>query len=138
MLQVLKPLAKDIETWGQGLNSKGDVLGYSFVPGLTEHIGFWQGPTFVTRFTEGNRTVLTRSSQLLWNEPGLIVITDTTDNTSYLVPKPNVRLDLDSLTSGLPHWNQMVDVNNNGDLVGVGGSNTDEITQVFLLQRLPC
>jgi hypothetical protein len=138
VLQVLKPLAKDIETWGQGLNSKGDVLGYSIEPGVTEHIGFWHGTIFSLQFTEGNRKVFTQSTQLLWNEPGLIVITDTTDNTSYLVPKPNVRLDLDSLTSGLPHWNQMVDVNNNGDLVGVGGSNTDEITQVFLLQRLPC
>ena len=55
------------------------------------------------------------------------MITDTTDLNSYLVPRPGVRLKLADLTKGpLPAWTEIIDINNSGDLIGVGGPRRSE------------
>jgi hypothetical protein len=77
---------------------------------------------------------------LLWNERGLIVITDVVrpddDLSSYLVPRPGVRLNLADLTeSPLPPWTIIVDINNRGDLIGFGGPERGLVESVFLLRR---
>ena len=74
---LLEPLPSEPNAWGLGINKRGDVLGYSFVFGSTERIGFWRGTTFHTRFVEGTAEFPTVSNRLLWNERGLIVVTAT-------------------------------------------------------------
>jgi hypothetical protein len=78
------------------------------------------------------------SGQLLWNEPGLIVITRTVppDLNSYIVPKPNVRIKLADITETLPAWTLMSDVNDHGDILGVGGSSSFNVEHTFLLKRV--
>ena len=56
---------------------------------------------------------------------------------SYLVPKPNVRLNLASLVENLPSGQNLsviVDINNHGDMVGFGFG--DFIFDFFLLERI--
>jgi hypothetical protein len=104
MTSVLSPLHGYPLTWGVDLNARGDVLGYSFVSSNTvENIGVWDALGVFHRYwTEGNAEYPTISNFLLFNEPGLIVITETTDLTSYLVPRPDVRWNLADLVGGLP------------------------------------
>lgn len=133
---LLDPLPSEPDAWGLAINSRGDVLGYSFVSGSTERIGFWRGTTFHTRFVEGTDEFPTVSNSLLWNERGLIVITDTTDGGSYLVPAKNVRLNLADLTDRpLPPFTRIVGVNERGDLVGFGGPQRYQTEESFLLVR---
>ena len=133
--QILDPLPTEPLSWGQAINTRGDVLGYSFVPGGRERIGYWRDTTFVTSFVEGTPQYPTVSNRLLWNEVGLIVITRTNDLKSYIVPKPGVRLNLADLTTGpLPVWTDIEDVNNLGDLLGAGGPSGSS-RHTFLLER---
>jgi hypothetical protein len=136
--QILNPLPTEPDSWAQAINGRGDVLGYSFVGGGLERIGFWRGTTFVTSFVEGTPQYPTVSNHLLWNEAGLIVITsDRREGKSYIVPRPGVRLNLaDLTTTALPAFTRMVDVNEIGDVLGGGGpvwySTSDHF---FLLER---
>lgn len=136
-LTLLDPLPTEHDAWGLGINARNDVLGYSFVFGSTERIGFWHGSTFHTRFVEGTPEFPTVSNFLLWNEPGLIVITNTSDSSSYLVPRANVRLNLADLADRLPPWTNIIDVNNEGDLIGFGGATPGQIDESFLLKHQP-
>ena len=135
-LALLGPRSTEPHAWGLGINSRGDVLGYSFEFGATERIGFWRGTMFHPRFVEGTAEFPTVSNSLLWNDRGLIVITDTTDAASYLVPRKNVRLNLADLTDRLPPWTLIVDVNDRGDLVGFGGRTRGQVEESFLLRRV--
>lgn len=133
---LLDPLPTEPEAWGQAINNRGDVLGYSFVSGALERIGVWRDTRFRTSFVEGTPEFPTVSNRLLWNERGLVVITETTDSNSYLVPRPGVRLNLADLTAGpLPPWTLILDINNRGDLIGVGGDEPFNVNSVFLLRR---
>ena len=136
---VLEPLPTELESRGQAINNRGDVLGYSFVFDGLERIGVWRGTEFRTYFVEGTPEVPTLSNRLLWNERGLIVITDTdpADLGSYLVPRPGVRLNLADLTEGpLPVWTLIIDINNRGDLIGIGGPQQFFADSAFLLRRV--
>jgi hypothetical protein len=53
VMTLLNPLPSEPDSWGQGINSRGDVLGYSFVYGHLERIGVWRSGTFNTYFVEG-------------------------------------------------------------------------------------
>jgi hypothetical protein len=132
--QVLNPRPTESESWGQAINERGDVLGYSFDPGGIERIGYWRGSTFRTSFVEGTPQLPTVSNRLLWNNDGLIVITQTSDNNSYLVPSPGVRWNMADLTRGLPSWTDMVDMNDRGDVLGFGGASNGDASHTFLLQ----
>ena len=134
---LLDPLPTEPDSWGQAINRRGDVLGYSFVGGGLERIGVWRGTTFHTYFVEGTPEFPTISNRLEWNERGLIVITDTNDLNSYLVPRPGVRLNLADLTEGpLPVSTTIIDVNNRGDLLGAGGESRVDQSNIFLLRRV--
>jgi hypothetical protein len=133
---VLNPLPGESYAWGLGINNRGDVIGYSFVDfGLREEIGVWDHEReFKTYFVEGIPEFPTLSSSLLFNDNNLIVITFTTDNKSYLVPKPGVRLNLAELVENLPlggNLSFIQDINNGGDMIGFdfGGG-------IFLLKRI--
>jgi hypothetical protein len=140
-LPLLEPLPTETSSWGLGINRRGDVLGYSFIDGGLERIGVWRGTKFRTYFVEGTLEFPTVSNRLLWNERGLIVITDVrapeSDLSSYLVPRRGVRLNLADLTKGpLPAWTFIRDINNRGDLIGWGGEERDSATSFFLLRRV--
>ncbi|WGJ15217.1 hypothetical protein QEV83_02640 [Methylocapsa sp. D3K7] len=138
VVNLLNPLPSEPESWGQAINSRGDVLGYSFKVGALERIGVWRDKTFKTYFVEGTPAFPTVSNQLLWNEPGLIVITRTSlpDLNSYVVPKPDVRVKLADITDTLPIWTAMLDINDHGDILGLGGSSYFNIEHTFLLKRV--
>lgn len=119
--------------WGLGINTRGDVLGYSFTHGVMpyhERIGVWDSRgNFKTYFVE---TI--SSDSLLFNDKNLIVITQVAgSHTSYLVPNPGVRLNLADLVGNLPDGQDLsaiIDMNNHGDMIGFGSQGD------FLLQRI--
>jgi len=134
-LTLLDPLATEPSSWGLKINNQNEVLGYSFIGGALERIGVWKGDEFSTSFVEGTPQFPTVSNRLLWNNHGLIVITyASNDTTSYLVPKPGIRLNLAELVDGLPTGIDLYfisDINERGDLIGFdlnGGA--------FILERV--
>ena len=76
------------------------------------------------------------SNRLLWNEKGLIVITNTSDLNSYIVPEPGVRVSLADITDTLPVWTLMLDINERGDILGVGGQTAFNAEHSFVLKRV--
>ena len=134
--QLLSPFPGDTtETlaWGMGINTRGDVLGYSFTIGVQpyhERIGVWDRAgnfkTYLVRSKSSNR--------LLFNDNNLIVITLEFSGTSYLVPKPGVSLSLADLVVNPPAGltlDFITDLNNQGDMIGLSDSHGS-----FLLQRV--
>jgi hypothetical protein len=78
------------------------------------------------------------SDRLRWNDSGLIVITQSfRSNSSFLVPKPGVRLDLAGLTDQTPvPLRRITDLNQRGDMVGSGYTDDFTFFDDFLLQRV--
>ncbi len=120
-------------SWGQAINERGDVLGYSFVvtPPYHERIGVWsQNGVFQTFLVETES-----SNRLLFNDNNLIVITAVfSSHKSYLVPKPDVRLDLSTLVGNLPPGEDLFSItglNNRGDMIGSSSAGRN-----FLLQSV--
>ena len=101
-----------------------------------ERIGVWRDKTFKTYFVEGTLAFPTVSNRLLWS--GLIVITRTNppDLNSYVVPAPGVRLKLADITDTLPVWTLMFDINDHGDILGVGGDAYFVGGHTFVLKRV--
>lgn len=136
---LLYPLPTEPLAWGVGINNRGNVLGYSFLAappsaGGVERIGMWNPKgEFQTYFVEGTPQYPTISSRLLFNDNNLIVITLIQgERTSYLVPKPGVRLNLADLVDNLPSGQDlfyMLAMNNHGNMIGFGSQGT------FLLER---
>ena len=139
---ILNPYSGDpTETlaWGQAINQRGDVLGYSFTLGVTpyhERIGVWErNGLFDTYLVESD----VNSSKLLFNDDNLIVITlqnsgGSPPHNSYVVPRPGVRLNLADLVVNLPAGQDLrviADLNNHGDMIGATSTGA-----TFLLQRL--
>ena len=136
----LRPRATEHVTWGQGIHQNGDVLGYSWNPGSV--VGVWRnrpGNPFQTWLVEGTADFPTVSNRLLWNEPGLIVVTVTGNYNSYIVPRPGVSLNLADLTAPPPPRREMDiwDINDRGDLLGAHyDPDTGEYVGSFLLRRV--
>jgi hypothetical protein len=137
VLTLLNPIRADPESQGQGINRRGDVLGYSYTAGGLERVGVWRGKQFQTYFIEGTPEFPTISNNLLWNRHGLIAITNgRLDLNSYLVPRPGVRLSLADLTDGLPAWILVKGINASGDLIGSAGASRGNSDFEFLLERV--
>jgi hypothetical protein len=111
----------DVNVLIQGINAGGDVLGYSFTDFASadyhERVGIWdRSGVFQTYFFETINTSL-----LVFNDRDEIVITNSSDGNSYLVPAPGTRLDLASLTSNVPaglQLSQAVSIDNAGNIAG--------------------
>ncbi len=138
---LLNPISPDPSAWVQGINNRGNVLGYSYVNSAIERIRVWDGNgVFKTYFVEGIPEYPTISNSLLFNEKNLIVITNVTRpsteiGNSYLVPKPGVRLNLAHLVDGIPEGNQLdiiSDINKQGSMIGLSFNTFD----FFLLERI--
>jgi hypothetical protein len=136
-MTLLDPLSTEPHAWSQEINSSGDVLGWSFIFGGRERVGIWRDRTFHTFFTEGTQEFPTVSNALHWNDQGLIVITSA-GAFSYIVPEVGVRLNLADITNDeLVPLRFIYDVNNRGDMVGIGFRFTpDFLADNFLLQRV--
>jgi len=115
------PDPTDVNVLIQGINAGGDVLGYSFTdfasPDYHERVGVWDhSGVFQTYFFETLNT-----STLVFNDRDEIVITNSSDGNSYLVPTPGTRLDLASLTANVPAGLQLslvVSIDNAGNITG--------------------
>ena len=128
-MTTLGPIKADPRSWGQGINRRGDVLGYSWGAG-PERIGVWRHETFQAYFVEGTPEFPTISSTLLWNRKGLIVITNCNDLNSYLVPEPNVRIKVTDQAGDLPAWTWVKGINARGDLIGSAGAVPTQSTWI--------
>ena len=142
---LLAPRPTELYSWGQGINSRGDVLGYSFntgAAGTLQAIGVWRGSNFQTYFVEGIPEAPSRSDHLVWNERGLIVSTRSlgplSDLSSYLISRPGVRFKIADLVvdGSLPVWTDISDINDRGDIVGNGSPSRFTYDTGFLLQRI--
>jgi len=110
----------DLNVLVEGINAGGDVLGYSFTdffsPAYHERVGIWKNGVFQTYFFETLNTNI-----LVFNDRDEIVITETEDGESYLVPTPGTRLDLAGLTSNVPAGVQLslvTGIDNAGNIAG--------------------
>jgi hypothetical protein len=114
------PDPTDLNVLIEGINAGGDILGYSFTDFFSsayhERVGIWKNGVFQTYFFETLNT-----NVLLFNDRDEIVITETEDGESYLVPTAGTRLDLASLTSNVPDGVQLslaVGIDNQGNIAG--------------------
>lgn len=102
---LLPPFAgdpTDINVLVQGINRRGEVLGYSFTdfssPAYHERVGVWdRAGVFQPYFLE---TIITNT--LVFNDRNEIVISNSSDGNSYLVPRPGTRLNLANLVRNVP------------------------------------
>jgi hypothetical protein len=138
---LLNPLATELAALGLDINSRGEVLGYSFVCSGLERIGVWdRHGEFQTYFVEGTPEFPTISNQLRFNDNNLIVITSVSSpdseslRNSYLVPRPDTRLNLADLVQNIPpdlNLSNIRDINNHGSMIGA-----DIFGGAFLLERI--
>ena len=117
---ILDPVSPDPHSWGMAINNQGEVLGYSFIFNGVERIGKWtRKGTFETLFTEGTPELPTISNELMWNEDELVVVSDTLDLNTYLIPRPGVRVNLQDLVGDatVPTTLIGLDINKGGDFL---------------------
>lgn len=146
---VLEPVGADTLSFGHGINNRGEVLGYSttLFSGDDHRIGFWRQQRFITWFVERAVGNFLTSARLLWNESGLIVATDAGEFrdgvlflNSYVLPRPGLRLNVESLANGYPsnRSTTISDLNNRGDLLGLNWipSSDPFVEEAFVLQRV--
>jgi hypothetical protein len=134
---VLDPLPTDSQSTSFAINNRGDILGVSNVflgDPTRSHYGVWDRNGNFKTYFEGTTYFA------LFNGRNLIVLTENldTDFNSYLVPRPGVRLNLESLldnpTSVEAPLAQVIDINNRGDMIGYGLCTS--FCPKFLLRRL--
>jgi hypothetical protein len=136
---LLPPFAgdpTDVNVIIQGINQSGEVLGYSFTdfasPTYHERVGVWgRAGVFQPYFEETINT-----STLLFNDRNEIVITNSSDSNSYLVPTPGTRLNLASIVANVPAGLglvQVVSIDNDGNITGFSADSTFTNFFPFLL-----
>jgi hypothetical protein len=144
---LLPPFAgdpTDVLVLVQGINDRNEVLGYSYTNtfGATYHerVGLWNASgVFQTYFFETLNT-----DMLVFNNLDQIVITNSLFagqgfGTSYLVPQPGTRLDLDGLVVNLPaglSLDNVAGIDDQGNITGIAGDATYANTFPFLLVPL--
>jgi hypothetical protein len=137
----LPPFAADpTETFVlvQGINIRGDVLGYSYTnptsSAYQESVGVWDAKAvFHPYFTETINT-----SALLFNDEDQIVITLSSDGNTYFVPAPGTRLNLADLVPNVPaglSLTQAVSIDDAGNITGLA-TDADFNQYPFLLQAM--
>jgi hypothetical protein len=120
---ILEPVAPDPVSFGFAINRQGEVLGTSFdFDGIVQRIGKWNRKNqFETSLVggTGNPAFPVIANSVMWNEQGLIVVSNTSDENTYLVPSPGVRLNLADLVKNPPAASplQVIAVNDHADLV---------------------
>jgi hypothetical protein len=128
----------------QGINRRGEILGYSYTndygANYHERIGLWdRDGVFQPYYYETINTSLA-----LFNEHDQIVITNPlymgpADFNSYLVPAPGVRIDLASLVANMPDGlflTNVVSIDDEGNMVGNATDADYANIYPFMLQKL--
>lgn len=85
-----------------------------------EHIGTWnEASVFTTLFTEGTAEFPTQSGQLTSNQQGLVMLSRTTDERTYLIAEPGVRVDVATLVDScdVPSRLAVLSMNERGDFL---------------------
>lgn len=146
-LTLLEPINGDTHAFAVGMNNAGDAVGYSFEFNSVERIGIWdQDANFNVYFTEGTAEHPNISNVLLFNASSSIVISEVLAfesdyATSYLVPKPGVRLDMTPFVVNPPYpplsflfdIGILVAMNDGGMIVGSGFDVNTFYSQPYLL-----
>ncbi len=111
----------DVLVLVQGINKHGEVLGYSFTNtfGATYHerVGVWNKAGAFQPYVY--ETITTNT--LVFNDKNQIVISNSSDGNSYLVPAPGTRLDLSTLVRNMPAGLNLllsVSIDNDGNITG--------------------
>lgn len=143
---VLEPLPTEPESWGMDIDSRGDVLGYSYVSGGLERIGVWdRAGRFHTWYVEGTPERPQVSNTLLFNDSRLIVVSAVLSppaerwQHSYVLPERGARADLADLVEGVPagvHLGNILAMNERGDLMGGDVLAAPGSPDQFLLRRV--
>jgi hypothetical protein len=128
----------DVMALVEGINVRGEVLGYSFTdftsPDYHERVGVWNRAGVFQPYYE--ETITTNT--LVFNDRNQIVITNSSDGNSYLVPNAGTRLDLATLVRNVPSGLQLVQVvsiDNDSNIVGFA-ADADGNFYPFLLVPL--
>lgn len=114
----LQPVPPDEQSWGFAINRQGEVLGTSFdFDGSIQRIGKWNRRDQFETWLIATPDFI--ANNVIWNEQGLIVLSNTSDENTYLVPAPGVRLNLADLVRNPPVAPQLqaIAVNQRGDIV---------------------
>lgn len=137
--QLLDPLKTDTDSTSFGINNSGYIIGQSnvFLGDPTKnHYGIWDQKGNFKSYFEGINYFA------LFNDKNLIVLTQNfdTDNNSYLVPRPGVRLNIEDLLDNPTEMEvelaAVVDINNRGDMTGYGCNVDFTFCGSFLLRRV--
>ncbi len=137
--QLLNPLPTDSDTTSFGISKSGNIIGVSHVflgDSTKNHYGIWDRQGNFKSYFEGINYFA------LFNNKNLIVLTQNfdTDNNSYLVPRPGVRLNimdlLDNPADADVQLVAVVDINNHGDMTGYGCDVDFNLCGGFLLHRV--
>jgi hypothetical protein len=119
---ILPPVSPDPESSGFDINQQGEVLGTSFnFDGSVQRVGKWnrQGKFQTSLVT----TPAFIANSVTWNAQGLIVLSNTSDENTYLVPSPGVRLNLADLVKAPLPALQVIAANGRGDIVAASLSD---------------
>jgi hypothetical protein len=120
---LLQPVPPSPVSFGFAINRQGEVLGTSFdFDGVIQRIGKWNRKNQFETFLiggSGNPAFPVIAQSVTWNEQGLIVVSATSDENTYLVPSPGVRLNLADLVKNPPAASplQVIAVNDRADIV---------------------
>jgi hypothetical protein len=111
----------DVLVLVQGINKRGQVLGYSYTnasgAAYHERIGLWDKAGVFQPYVF--ETIVTNT--LVFNDHDQIVISNSSDSHSYFVPAPGTRLDLATLVRNVPaglDLFQAVSIDNDGNITG--------------------
>ena len=139
---ILAPQPTEPDSWALDINNHDEVLGYSFETDGIERIGIWDRHNrFKTYFVEGTTEYPTISNNLEFNDNNLIVISSISSPVeerfhSYLVPKPGVRIDLESIVKNKPDGTagitSIMQMNDRGDMIGYTLDDKYISTSIFL------
>ncbi len=120
----------DTDTFVEQVNAHDELVGWSYIPGSTEHVGVWaSNGAFRNYFTEGTPSFPTISNRLRFSDNDQIVIYRVSNPKSeagnaYFVPHVDERFNLLDAIGVVPDWFSFdllytVSINNRGDFVGL-------------------
>jgi hypothetical protein len=140
--EFLKLYGSGTDSSTSGINNRGHILGKT-----GDYIGIWNKKGDFSPYLINGSSLC---CSLLFNDDNLIVTTFNYEAynagnfdilKSYLSPKPGVLIDIEKLVVNKSDIKtklfNILDINNNGDMIGIGLPNSFGSDPAFLLKRLP-
>jgi hypothetical protein len=129
---LLQPVPPDPASTSFDINRQGEVLGTSFdFDGTIQRIGKWNRQNeFETSLVATPDFI---ANSVTWNERGLIVLSATSDEHTYLLPSPGVLINFSELVKNPPVASalQVIAMNQRADIVAFSQADGS----VFLYRR---